>query len=165
MGKLLLPAPSPLATATANHALPLCKVWEYTLNHSELSTFPCTSSCIMNHPMFRTVGVGRQMSHPCTLALHCQMVRRRLASERAVLLAPVISGAMYSYQGTSSSKMPWATNYNQRVVHQVGSTVSSVSSSSPMSTWYPVCCLGLPPEHSSPLSTEDRLSHLLEDKA
>ena len=119
------------------------------MNHSELSTSPCTSSRVMNCPMFRVVGVVGQMSHPCTLALHHQMTRRHLASERAVPSAPFISGATYSYQGTSSSEMPWTANCNQCVVHQVGSTVSSVSSSSPMSMQYPVCCLGLPPEHSS----------------
>ena len=70
------------------------------------------------------------MSHPCTLTLHHQMVRRHLASERAVPSAPNINGMTYSYQGTSSSKMPWTTNCNQRVVRQVGSTVSSLSSSS-----------------------------------
>ena len=108
----------------------------------------------MNCPMFRAVKTGGQTSHPCTLALHCHMVRRHLASERAVPSAPVISGATYSYQGTFSSGMPCTTNCNQRVVHQVGSTVSSISISSPMLMWYPVCCLGLPPEHSSLPSDE-----------
>ena len=106
--------------------------------------------------MLRTVRAGGQMSHPCTLALHHQMVSRCLASERAAPLAPIISSAMNLYQGTSSSKMPWTTNCNQRVVCQVGSTVSSISSSSPMSMWYPVHCLGLPLEHSSLPSAEDR---------
>ena len=116
---------------------------------------PCTSSCIMNCPMFRTVRAGGQMSHPCTLELHCQMVRRCLASERAMPSAPIINSVTYLYQGTSLSEMPWTTNCNQRVVHQVGSTVSSISSSLPMSTQYPVCCLGLPLEHSSLPSAED----------
>ena len=116
----------------------------------------CTSSHVMNCPMFRIVGVGGQTSHPCTLALHCQMVRRCLASERAMPMAPVISSVTYSYQGTSSSEMPWTTNCNQRVVHQVGSTVSSIFSSLPMSTGYPVHCPGLPLEHSSLPSAEDR---------
>ena len=110
----------------------------------------------MNCPMFRTVGVGGQTSHPCTLALHHQMARRCLASERAVPSAPIISSVTYSYQGTSSSKMSWTANCNQCVVCQVGSTVSSISSSSLMSTWYPVCCLGLPVEHSCLPSAEDR---------
>ena len=136
----------------------LCKAQEYASNHSELSTSPCTSSLIMSCPMFRMVGVGRQMSCPCTLALHHQMARRHLASERAVPLAPVISSATYSYQGTSSSEMPWTANCNQREVHQVGSTISSVSSSSLMSMWYPVHCLGLPPEHSNLPSAEDQWS-------
>ena len=57
----------------------LCNAREYTLNHSVLSTSPCTSSSIMNCPMFRTVGVGGKMSRPCTLRLHHQMVRRCLA--------------------------------------------------------------------------------------
>ena len=137
-------------------SLTLCKVQEYDLNHSKLSMSPCTSSHVMNCPMFRTVRVGRQMSRPCTLTLHHQMARRRLASERAMPSAPIVSGVTYSYQGTSSSKMPWTTNCNQRVVHQVGSTVSSVSSSLPMSTQYPVHCLGLPPEHPSLPLTEDQ---------
>ena len=137
-------------------SLTLCRVWEYISNHSKLSTSPCTSSCVMNCPMFRTVRVGRQMSNPCTLTLHCQMARMCLASERAAPSAPVISSATYSYQGTSSSKRPWTASCNQRVVCQVGSTVSSISSSSPMSTQYLVCCPGLPPEHSSLPSTEDQ---------
>ena len=37
-------------------SLTLCKAWKYTSNHSELSTSPCTSSHIMNCPIFRTVG-------------------------------------------------------------------------------------------------------------
>ena len=134
----------------------LCKVREYASNHSELFMSTCTSSHVMNCPMFRTVGVGRQTSHPCTLALHHQMVRRHLASERAIPLVPVISSVTYSYQGTSLSGMPWTTKCNQRVVLQVGSTISSISSSLPMSMWYPVHCLGLPPEHSSLPSAEDR---------
>ena len=109
----------------------------------------------MNCPMFRTVRAGRQMSYPCTLALHHQMVRRCLASERAVPLAPIISSATYLYQGTSSSEMPWTANCNQCVVCQVGSNVSSISSFLPMSMQYPVHCLGLPPEHSSLPSAED----------
>ena len=109
----------------------------------------------MNCPMFRTVRAGGQTSCPCTLALHCQMARRHLASERAMPLAPVISSATYSYQDTSSSKMPWTTNCNQHVVRQVGSTISSISSSSPMSMRYPVCCLGLSQEHSSLPLAED----------
>ena len=117
---------------------------------------PCTLSCIMNCPMFRTVRAGGQISCPCTLALHHQMVRRHLASERAVPSPPIISSVTNLYQGTSSSKMPWTTKCNQRVVHQVGSTVSSVSSSLLMSMQYPVYCLGLPPEHSSLPSAEDR---------
>ena len=36
----------------------LCKVREYTSNHSELSTSPFTSSRVMNCPMFKTVRVG-----------------------------------------------------------------------------------------------------------
>ena len=88
----------------------LCKAREYTSNHSELSTSPCTSSHIMNCPMFRMVGVGGQMSHPCTLRLHRQTARRHLASERAMPLAPDINGMTHSYQGTSSSEMPWTAN-------------------------------------------------------
>ena len=128
----------------------LCKVWEYTSNHSALSTSPCTLSRIMNCPMFRMVGVGRQTSQPCTLRLHCQMVRRCLASKRAVPLAPDVNGVMHSYQGTSSSKIPWTTNCNQHVICQVGSTVSSISSSSLMSMQYTAHCPGLPPEHLGP---------------
>ena len=135
----------------------LCKAQEYTSNHSKLSTSPHTSSRIMNCPMFRMVGVGGQMSHPCTLRLHCQMVRRHLASERAMPSAPDINGVMHSYQGTSSSKMPWTANCNQHVVHQVGSTVSRVSSSLPMSRWYTACCPGLTLQPSSPPPAEDPL--------
>ena len=134
----------------------LCKVLEYASNHSELSTSPCTLSHIMNCPMFRTVRVGGQMSCPCTLALHHQMVRRCLASERAAPLASIVSGAMYLYQGTSSSEMAWTANCNQCVVCQVGSTVSSISSSSLMSMQYPAHCPGLPPEHSSLPLAEDQ---------
>ena len=133
----------------------LCKVWEYASTHSKFSTSPCTSSHVMNCPMFRTVRVGGQMSHPCTLALHHQTVRRCLASERAMPSAPIVNGATYSYQGTSSSKIPWTANCNQRVVCQVGSTISSISSSLLMSTRYPVHCLGLPSEHSSLPLAED----------
>ena len=111
----------------------------------------------MNCPMFRTVGAGGQMSHPCTLRLHCQMARRHLASERAAPSAPDVNGMMHSYQGTSSSKMPWTANCNQRVVCQVGSTVSRVSSSSSMSRWYAACCPGLPLVHSSPPPAKDPL--------
>ena len=129
-----------------------------TSNHSELSTFPCTSSCIMNCPMLRAIGVGGQTSHPWTLILHCQMVRRCLASKRAMPSAPIVNSVTNSYQGTSSSEMPWTTNCNQCVVCQVGLTVSSVSSS-PMSMQYPVCCPGLPVEHSSlPLAEDQWLS-------
>ena len=110
-------------------SLTLCKVQEYASNHRELSTVPCTSSCVMNCPMLRTVGVGGQTSHPWTLILHRQMARRCLASERATPSVPTVSGVMRLYQGTSSSEMPWTTNCSQRVALQVGSTVSSVSSS------------------------------------
>ena len=75
----------------------LCKAQEYTSNHSVLSTSPCTSSRVMNCPMFRTVGVGGQTSRPCTLRLHHQMARRHLVSERATPLAPDVNGAMHSY--------------------------------------------------------------------
>ena len=122
----------------------LCKVRDYTSNHSVLSTSPHTSSHVMNCLMFRTVGAGGQMSHPCTLRLHCQTVRRHLASERAVPSAPNVNSMMHSYQGTSSSKMPWTANCNQRVVCQVGLTVSRVSSSSPMSKRYMAHCPRLP---------------------
>ena len=134
----------------------LCRVREYTLNHRELSTSPSTSSCVINCPMLRTVRVDGQTSHPWTLMLHCQMVRRHLASERATPLAPTVSSVTKSYQGTSSSGMPWTANCSQQVALKVGSTVSSISSSSPMSIWYPVCCPGLPLECSSLPSAEDR---------
>ena len=125
----------------------LCKAQEYTSNHSMLSTSPHTSSRVMNCLMFRTVGAGGQTSQPCTLRLHCQMVRRYLASERATPSAPDVNGAMHSYQGTSSSEIPWTANCNQHVICQVGSTVSSISSSSPMPRQYTAHCPGLPPEH------------------
>ena len=106
--------------------------------------------------MLRTVGVGGQMPCPWTLILHLQIARRNLASERATPSVPTISSVTRSYQGTSSSEMPWTTNCSQRVALQVGSTVSSISSSSPMSIWYPVHCPGLPPECSSFPFAEDR---------
>ena len=136
-------------------SLTLCKVQEYASNHRELSTTPSTSFRIINCPMLRTVGAGRQMSHPWTLILHCQMARRCLASKRAAPSAPTVSGVTRCYQGTSSSGMPWITNCSQWVALQVGSTVSSVSSSLPMSIWYPVHYPGLPPECSSLPSVED----------
>ena len=92
----------------------LCKVQEYASNHRELSTVPCTSSCIMNCPMLRTIGVGGQTSHPWTLILHGQMARRCLASERATPSVPTVSSVMRLYQGTSSSEMPWITNCSQQ---------------------------------------------------
>ena len=128
----------------------LCKAWEYTSNHSVLSMSPRTSSHVMNCPMFRMVGAGGQTSQPCTLRLHRQTVRRCLASERAAPSVPDIYSTTHSYQGTSSSEIPWTANCNQRVICQVGSTVSSVSSSLPMSRWYTARCPGLPPEHSDP---------------
>ena len=128
----------------------LCKAQEYISNHSVLSTSPHTSSRVMNCPMFRTVGAGGQPSCLCTLRLHPQTARKHLASKRATPLAPDVNGAMHSYQGTSLSEMPWTANCNQCVVCQVGSTVSRVSSSLPMSRWYMTCCPGLPPEHSGP---------------
>ena len=137
-------------------SLTLCNAQEYASNHRELPTVPCTSSLVMNCPMLRTGGVGGQMSHPWTLILHRQTVRSHMASERAAPSAPIISGVTNSYQGTSSSEMPWTANCNQCVVHQVGSTVSSISSPLPMSMWYPVHCPGLPPEHSSLPSAEDQ---------
>ena len=135
----------------------LCKVQEYTLNHSVLSTSPHTSSHVMNCPMFRTVGAGGQMSCPCTLRLHRQMATRHLASERAVPLALNVNGAMHLYQGTSSSEMPWTANCNRHVVRQVGSIVSRVSSSLPMSRRYMAHCPRLPLEPSSPPPAEDPL--------
>ena len=79
----------------------LCKAWEYTSNHRELSTIPCTSSHIMNCPILRTVSTGRQMSCPWTLILLRQTVRRHLASKRAAPSVPTVSSVMRSYQGTS----------------------------------------------------------------
>ena len=61
----------------------LCKVQEYASNHRESSTFSSTSSHVINCPMLRAVRVGGQTCHPWTLILHCQMVRRHLASDRA----------------------------------------------------------------------------------
>ena len=114
-------------------SLTLCKAQEYASNHRESSTFSSTSSRVINCPMLRTIRVCGQTSHPWTLILHCQMVRRHLASERATPLAPTINGVTSSYQGTSLSKMPWTANCSQWVTLQVGLTVSSISSSSPMS--------------------------------
>ena len=133
----------------------LCKAWEYTSNHRESSIVPSTSAHVINCPMLRTVGVGRQTSCPWTLILHHHMVRRCLASERVAPLAPTISGVTRLYQGTSSSEMPWTPNCSQWVALQVGSTVSSVSSSSSISIWYPFCCLRLPLESLSLPLAED----------
>ena len=119
------------------------------MNHRESSTLSSTSSWVINCPMLRAIGAGRQMSHPWTLILHHQMARQRLASDRAMPSAPTINSVMSSYQGTSSSEIPWTTKWSQRVVLQVGSTVSSISSSLPVSTQYSVCCPGLPLEDSS----------------
>ena len=130
-------------------SLTLCKAWEYASNHRESSIIPSTSSCIINHPMLRTIGAGGQMSCPWTLILHHHMERRHLASERAEPSAPTVSSVTRLYQGTLSSEMPWTTNCSQWVALQVGSTVSSISSSSPISIWYPVHCLGLPTESLS----------------
>ena len=129
----------------------LCNAQEYTSNHSMLSMSPRTSSRIMNCPMFRTIGAGGQTSWPCTQRLHCQTARRHLASERAMPSAPDVNRATHSYQGTLSFEIPWTTNCSQRVVCQVGSTVSSISSSfSPMSRWYTVHCPRLSLAHSGP---------------
>ena len=119
-------------------SLTLCKAQEYASNHRELTTIPCTSSCVINCPMLRTIGAGGKTSRPWTLIL--QMARRHLASERAAPSVPTISGVTRSSQGTSSSAMPWTANCSQWVALQVGSTVSSISSSLPMSIWYPVHC-------------------------
>ena len=135
----------------------LCKAREYTSNQSQLSTSPCTLSHIMNCPMFKTVRAGGQTSCPCTLRLHHQMVRRCLASERAMPSVPDVNGVTHSYQGTFLSEMPWTASCNQRVVHQVGSTVSRVSSSLLMSRQYATHCPGLPLEHSSPPPADDPL--------
>ena len=124
------------------------------MNHRESSTFSSTSSWVINCPMLRAIRVGGQMSHPWTLILHCQMARRHLANDKAVPSVPTIKGMMSSRQGTSSSEMPWTTKWSQRVVLQVGLTVSSMFPSSPMSTWYPVRCPGLPLEDSGLPSAE-----------
>ena len=124
------------------------------MNHRELSTFSSTSSQVINCPMLRAVGVGGQMSHPWTLILHRQMARRCLANDKAVPSVPTVKRMMSSCQGTSSSEMPWTAKWSQGVVLQVGLTVSSMSPSSPMSTWYPVRCPGLPLEDSGLLSAE-----------
>ena len=103
--------------------------------------------------------MGGQMSHFWTLILHCQMVRRHLAKDTAASSVPTVKGMTYLAQGTSSSGMPWTTNWSQHMVLQVGSMVSSVSSSSPMSTSYSVPCPGLPLEDSGlPLAEYLQLS-------
>ena len=129
----------------------LCNAQEYTSNHSVLSIPPRTSSHIINCPMFRTIGAGGQTFRPCTLRLRHQKARRCLVSERTTPSAPDVNGVMHSYQGTLSFEIPWTTNCSQRVVCQLGSTVSSISSSfSPMSRWYTVCCTGFPLVHLGP---------------
>ena len=116
------------------------------MNHRELSTFSSTSSRVINCPMLRAVGAGGQTSCPWTLIFHCQTARRHLAKDTAASSVPMVKGMTHLAQGTSSSGMPWTTNWSQHVVLQVGSMVSRVSSSSPMSTWYSVPCPGLPLE-------------------
>ena len=134
-------------------SLTLCKTREYASNHRESFTTPSTPSHIINCPMLRTVRVHGQMSCPWTLRLYHQM-RRHLASERVAPSALTVSSVTRSYQGTSLSGMPWTANCSQWVALQVGSTVSSISSSLPMSIWYPVHCPGLPLECSSLPSAE-----------
>ena len=94
------------------------------------------------------------MSHPWTLILHWQMTRRCLANDKAMPSVPTVKGMTSSCQGTSSSEMAWTAKWSQRVVLQVGLTLSSVSPSLPMSTWYPVHCPGLPLEDSGLPSAE-----------
>ena len=124
------------------------------MNHRELSTFSSTSSQVINCPMLRAIRADRQTFHPWTLILHHQMARRHLAKDTAMSSVPMVKRMMHSAQGTSSSGMPWTTNWSQHVVLQVGSMVSSVSSSLPMSTWYSVPCPGLPLEDSGLPSVE-----------
>ena len=50
--------------------------------------------------------------------------------------------------GQIHTQMPWTAKLSQLVVLYIGLTVSSMSFSSPMSTWYSVCCPGLPLEDS-----------------
>ena len=101
-------------------SLTLCKAQEQAMNHRESSTFSSTSSWVINCPMLRAIRAGGQMSHPWTLMLHCQMARRCLANDKAVPLVPTIKGLTSSYQGTSSSEMPWTAKWSQRVVLEVG---------------------------------------------
>ena len=97
-----------------SHTLPLghChhRLHAASPTHRESSTFSSTFSRVINCPMLRAIRVGRQMSHPWTLILHCQMVRRCLANDTAAPSVPTINGMTSLYQGTSSSKMPWTAN-------------------------------------------------------
>ena len=124
------------------------------MSHRELSTFSSTSSWVINCSMLRAIRAGRQKSHPWTLILHHQTVRRCLAKDTAMSSVPTVKGMTHSAQDTSSSRMPLTTNWSQCVILQVRSMVSSVSSSLPMSTWYSVPCPGLPLEDSSLPSVE-----------
>ena len=107
--------------------------------------------------MLRAVRAGGQTFCPWSLILHCQMVRRHLAKDTAASSVPMVKGMMHSAPGTSSSRMPWTANWSQHIILKVGSMVSSVSSSSPMSTWYSVPCPGLPLEDSGFPSVEHQL--------
>ena len=124
------------------------------MNHRELSTFFSTSSGVINCPMLRAIGAGGQASHPWTLILHHQMVRRHLAKDMATSSVPMVKGMTHLAQGILSSGMPWTANWSQHIILQVGSMVSSVSFYSPMSTWYSVPCTGLPLEDSGLPSVE-----------
>ena len=87
-----------------------CRVWEWATNQSGLSTPSNTSSLVIKCLMLRAVRTGRQMSCPRTLILHLHTTRRHLANDKAAPSVPAIEGMTNSYQGTSSSEMPWTTN-------------------------------------------------------
>ena len=61
---------------------------------------------------------GGKMSSPQTLILHLHTARRHLVSDKVVPSAPDISGRINSYQGTSSSAMPWTIIWSQWVALQ-----------------------------------------------
>ena len=54
--------------------------------------------------------VGGQTSRPRTLTLHLHIMRRHLVNDRAAPCVPTVRGMTNSYQGTSSSEMPWTAS-------------------------------------------------------
>ena len=107
----------------------------------------------MNCPMFKTVGVGGQMSHPCTLSS----------------TAKWRGGAWWQDGHTLGLRHQWCDTLvpghfviQNALDHQLqpaccGVNCFRVSSSLLMSRQYVACCPRLPPAHSSPPPAKDLL--------